>query len=243
MCGCGRHRMRPRRCSCRYRMKHFSEIDRRAGPDGFEVLIQPLPRDFSHLSGRNLHSDLLTGLGASSKPNSEWGFVAMLRDEGRRAASGFLDTNADAVGKRSATDIAILCRSAEDSRVGTLPGQPIAHKFERIGRRRGGRELPVEVGGSSPPAGKVKCEPCVRPHADGSCHQDDERSSSFRADRRPKDLQMADRGEPHPVDQEVTHEPEQDQENSDDDGGNDEPDHRIVPWCLPFGSGSPDRHD
>jgi NTE family protein len=55
-----------------------------------------------------IFSDLLTSLGASSKLNSEWDFVTMLRDEGRRAASQFLNTKADALGRHSTTDIDIL---------------------------------------------------------------------------------------------------------------------------------------
>src|SRR5713226_4953098 len=45
-----------------------------------------------------------------------------------------------------------------------------------------------------------------------------------------------------PIDQEVAREPEQDQANPDDEGRNDEPDHGVLPWCLPSGSGDPDRH-
>ena len=62
------------------------------------------------------------------------------------------------------------------------------------------------------------------------------------ADRRQENLQITDRGKPQPIDQEVAREPEQDQANPDDDGRNDEPDHGALPWCLPFGSGNPDRH-
>ncbi len=126
---------------------------------------------------------------------------------------------------------------------GDGPRQPIAHEFERIGWRRSGSELPVEAGGNSPPPGKAECKPRIRPHDDGSCDEDDEKNAGFGADRGPKDLQIADRGEPHPVDQEVTGEAEQDQENSEDDGSNEQPYHGVSPWCLPFGSGNPDRHD
>ncbi|XIA65112.1 hypothetical protein ACFIOY_01215 [Bradyrhizobium sp. TZ2] len=58
-----------------------------------------------------------------------------------------------------------------------------------------------------------------------------------------KNLRIADRGKPQPVNQEVAREPEQDQANPDEDGRNDGPDHGALPWCLPFGSGNPDRHD
>ena len=36
-------------------------------------------------------SDMMTGLGYSSKLNAEWEFLTMLRDEGRRSAEEFLD--------------------------------------------------------------------------------------------------------------------------------------------------------
>ena len=39
-------------------------------------------------------TDMLAQLGASSKLNAEWEFLTMLRDEGRRAASAFLDAHA-----------------------------------------------------------------------------------------------------------------------------------------------------
>ena len=58
----------------------------------------------------------------------------------------------------------------------------------------------------------------------------------------PKNLQITDRGKPQPINQEVAREPEQDQANPDEDGRNDEPDHGALPWCLPSGSGNPDRH-
>jgi NTE family protein len=53
-------------------------------------------------------SDVLTGLGASSKFNAEWDFLRMLRDEGRLAADRFLTANSDNVGKRSSVDLDIL---------------------------------------------------------------------------------------------------------------------------------------
>ena len=53
-------------------------------------------------------TDALVKFGASSKLNGEWEFVAMLRDEGRRAASEFLDAHAGDLGRRSTTDIDVL---------------------------------------------------------------------------------------------------------------------------------------
>jgi NTE family protein len=53
-------------------------------------------------------TDMLARFGASSKLNAEVGFLEMLRTEGRRAASAFLDTHSDDVGKRSTTDLDVL---------------------------------------------------------------------------------------------------------------------------------------
>jgi NTE family protein len=55
-----------------------------------------------------IRTDFLTQLGASSKLNAEWDFVAMLRTEGRRAASEFLDMSANDLGKRSTADLDVL---------------------------------------------------------------------------------------------------------------------------------------
>jgi NTE family protein len=55
-----------------------------------------------------IKSDMLAKFGASSKLNAEWGFLMMLHTEGRRAASEFLDTNADDLGKRSTADLDVL---------------------------------------------------------------------------------------------------------------------------------------
>jgi NTE family protein len=50
-------------------------------------------------------SDLMVDLGASSKLNSEWAFLTMLRDDGRRAAEEFAQTHRGDIGKRSTLDI------------------------------------------------------------------------------------------------------------------------------------------
>lgn len=55
-----------------------------------------------------IKSEMLAQLGASSKFNAEWDFLTLLRDEDRRAASEFLDTNADHLGKRSTADLDVL---------------------------------------------------------------------------------------------------------------------------------------
>jgi NTE family protein len=55
-----------------------------------------------------IKSDMLAEFGASSKLNGEWEFVSMLRSEGRRAASEFLEISGDNLGKRSTADIDVL---------------------------------------------------------------------------------------------------------------------------------------
>jgi NTE family protein len=53
-------------------------------------------------------TDELSHLDASSKLNAEWVFLSLLRDEGRRAASAFLETRGGDVGKRSSLDLSAL---------------------------------------------------------------------------------------------------------------------------------------
>jgi NTE family protein len=53
-------------------------------------------------------TELMTELGYSSKLNGEWAFLCMLRAEGRRAASAFLDDHAEDLGRRSTADIDAL---------------------------------------------------------------------------------------------------------------------------------------
>ena len=53
-------------------------------------------------------TDALAKFGASSKLNGEWEFMAVLRDEGRNAASEFLNAHADDLGRRSSADIDVL---------------------------------------------------------------------------------------------------------------------------------------
>ena len=50
----------------------------------------------------------MTELGYSSKLNAEWDFLCILRDEGRRTASAFLDAHGDDLGQRSTLDIDAL---------------------------------------------------------------------------------------------------------------------------------------
>src|SRR5580700_7082865 len=60
---------------------------------------------WARMRTHTIRTDLLAQLGASSKLNAEWDFVTMLRTEGRRAASEFLDVSADDLGKRSTADL------------------------------------------------------------------------------------------------------------------------------------------
>jgi NTE family protein len=50
----------------------------------------------------------LAEFGASSKLNAEWGFLTLLKDEGRRSADAFLASHAGDIGKRSTTDLEVL---------------------------------------------------------------------------------------------------------------------------------------
>ncbi|WP_431282308.1 patatin-like phospholipase family protein [Humitalea sp. 24SJ18S-53] len=67
----------------------------------------------AHWAKMRLHmirSDLLIGLGSSSKVNAEWDFLTMLRDEGRRAAEDFMSARGSDLGQRSTLDIDQLLR-------------------------------------------------------------------------------------------------------------------------------------
>lgn len=52
-----------------------------------------------------ISSEAMLDLGYSSKLNAEWGFLTMLRDEGRKATDDFLLTHEDDLGKRSSLDL------------------------------------------------------------------------------------------------------------------------------------------
>ena len=53
-------------------------------------------------------TEMMTDLGYSSKLNGEWAFLRMLRAEGRKAASAFLDVHAGDLGRHSTADIDAL---------------------------------------------------------------------------------------------------------------------------------------
>jgi NTE family protein len=64
-------------------------------------------------AGMRMHrisTPMMNDLSASSKLLAEWPFLCMLRDEGRHAAQGFLDTNGGDVGARSTLDIDALLK-------------------------------------------------------------------------------------------------------------------------------------
>jgi NTE family protein len=63
---------------------------------------------WAQMRTHRIKSDLLATFGVSSKLNAEWDFISLLRDEGRRAASEFLDAHADDLGKRSTADLDVL---------------------------------------------------------------------------------------------------------------------------------------
>jgi len=63
---------------------------------------------WAQMRTHRIMTDMLAQFGASSKLNAEWEFVAMLRAEGRRAASKFLDESGSDLGKRSTTDLDVL---------------------------------------------------------------------------------------------------------------------------------------
>ncbi|CCE09328.1 conserved hypothetical protein [Bradyrhizobium sp. STM 3843] len=63
---------------------------------------------WAQMKAHRIKSDMLAAFGASSKLNAEWEFVSMLRDEGRRAASDFLDTHGADLGVRSTADLDLL---------------------------------------------------------------------------------------------------------------------------------------
>jgi NTE family protein len=65
-------------------------------------------------AGMRIHriaSATMTELGYSSKLNAEWEFLRMLRNEGRRSATAFLEEHGSDLGKRSTLDLAPLVAS------------------------------------------------------------------------------------------------------------------------------------
>src|ERR1700687_1856039 len=125
------------------------------------------------------------------------------------------------------------------------PKQSLAHDRERSGQRRVAGRVPRRGGEClcRLPPGKTHREQSVQPKYGAGRHQNGEKQYGFGANAGQENLQIADRGKTQPIDQEVAREPEQDQANPADGGRDDDPDHGALPWCLPPGSGVPDRHD
>ena len=68
------------------------------------------PDDSEHAKWANMRihrifSEVMVQLGYSSKLNAEWGFLCMLRDEGRRAGDAFLHDHHEDLGRRSTLDL------------------------------------------------------------------------------------------------------------------------------------------
>src|SRR5262245_20425534 len=63
---------------------------------------------WAQMRTHTIRTDMLAQFGASSKLNAEWDFVAMLRTEGQRAATEFLEANGKHLGKRSTADLDVL---------------------------------------------------------------------------------------------------------------------------------------
>jgi NTE family protein len=63
---------------------------------------------WAQMRTHRIMTDALAEFGASSKLNAEGDFIAVLRAEGRRAASEFLEVHADDLGKRSTADLNVL---------------------------------------------------------------------------------------------------------------------------------------
>ena len=92
------------------------------------------------------------------------------------------------------------------------PRQSILHEFQDVGQRHKARAFPLEVGGMLPPGrpGEARRERPVHPQDDGGRQEDGEEDFGFGDDGRPEDAQIADRGKPQPIDQEIAREPQQD---------------------------------
>jgi NTE family protein len=63
---------------------------------------------WAQMKTHRIKSEMLAQFGASSKLNAEWEFVSTLRDEGRRAASEFIEQHGADIGHRSTADLDIL---------------------------------------------------------------------------------------------------------------------------------------
>jgi NTE family protein len=64
--------------------------------------------EWAKLRLHRVGNDVMNTLGASSKMITEWAFLTMLRDEGRKSAQAFLDAHAHDLGKKSTMDIDVF---------------------------------------------------------------------------------------------------------------------------------------
>ena len=67
---------------------------------------------WAHMRTHRIMTDKLAEFGASSKLNAEGAFLAILKEEGRRAADAFLAEHGGDVGNRSTTDLDVLLAEA-----------------------------------------------------------------------------------------------------------------------------------
>lgn len=65
-------------------------------------------RIWAKMRVHRIASDVMLELGYSSKLIAEWPFLCMLRDEGRKSASAFLDAHGNDLGRRSTLDLDAL---------------------------------------------------------------------------------------------------------------------------------------
>ena len=63
---------------------------------------------WARMRTHRIMTEMMTELGYSSKLNGERAFLYLLRDEGRRAASAFLDAHGNDLGRRSTADLDVL---------------------------------------------------------------------------------------------------------------------------------------
>src|SRR5258707_5267051 len=74
-------------------------------------VADPGDGDGARWAGMRTHrimTDTLAEFGASSKMNAEWAFVSLLKEEGRKSATAFLDTHGEDIGVRCTADFDVL---------------------------------------------------------------------------------------------------------------------------------------
>jgi NTE family protein len=80
-------------------LRMIALLRRVADPGGSEGAL------WAQMRIHRVSSDVVVGLGYSSKLNAEWDFLCMLRDEGRSAAEAFLPAHGKDLGGRSSFDL------------------------------------------------------------------------------------------------------------------------------------------